>query len=311
MSPIASHLKSLKKQYLQALEAYLGGEGEVALQRAYELGRQAMAGELGILDMIALHHEALASLLLAAPPAEGCIRTRKGTEFLMQCLSPYEMTHRAYGEATRTLRRLNEILEEEAKRIAHALHDEAGQLLVSAHIALAEISADLPDPLRERLQETRGLLYQIERRLRELSHELRPAILDDLGLVPAIEFLAQGVSKRAGFPIAVDDETAGRLPPRIETALYRIIQEALTNVTKHASATHVRIRLAQDNGRILCSIQDDGKGFDAAAVLAGQAPRGLGLVGMRERLHALGGTMQVSSAPSHGTEIFVTVPVEV
>lgn len=298
------------QQYRRALGDYLGGGGEGSLQRAYELGRQALADGLGVLDMAVIHHEALATVLLAALAPEGRTHTAKAAPFFMESLSPFEMTHRAFGEARLTLRRLNEMLEEEAKRIAHALHDEAGQLLVSAHIALAEVASELPPAGRERLQEIRGYLYQIERRLRELSHELRPVVLDDLGLVAAIEFLAQGVSKRAGFPITVEGSTMGRLPPQTETALYRIVQEALTNVTKHACPTRVNIWLERDDRGVRCSVQDDGKGFDVAAVLGGQARRGLGLLGIRERVNALGGTLQITSAPSQGTELSVTIPVE-
>lgn len=298
------------EQYRRALQDYLAGGGEGDLQRAYELGREALAGGLGVLDMAMMHAEALGTVWPTAPTPEERAHAAKTAAFFMESLSPFEMTHRAFGEATLTLRRLNEMLEEESKRIAHALHDEAGQLLVSAHIALAEVASELPPPGRERLQEIRGLLYQIERRLRELSHELRPVVLDDLGLVAAIEFLAQGVSKRAGFPIAVDGSTMGRLPPQIETALYRIVQEALTNVTKHARSTRVNIRLGRKDRRVRCSVQDDGKGFDVDAVFGGRARRGLGLLGIRERVNALGGTLQITSAPRQGTELSVTIPVE-
>lgn len=122
------------------------------------------------------------------------------------------------------------------------------------------------------------LLDRIEEHLRRLSHELRPTILDDLGLFPAIEFLAQGVSRRMGLPITMEGSTEGRLPPLIETALYRIVQEALTNVTKHAQATRVTVRLQREVRKICCSIRDDGIGFDVPAVLARRGERGLGLI---------------------------------
>lgn len=228
----------------------------------------------------------------------------------MESLSPYEMTHRAFGEANLALRRLNEMLEESAKRIAHALHDEAGQLLVPAHLALAEVADVLTGPHRERVQEIRGILYEIERQLRQLSHELRPVVLDDLGIVPAVEFLARGVSERTGLIIQVEGSTQGRLPSQIETALYRIVQEALTNVGKHAQATRVRICLEQEYGKVCCIIRDDGRGFNKSSVLETRGQQGLGLRGIRERLNAVDGRLQITSAPNQGTELAVMIPLE-
>jgi len=200
--------------------------------------------------------------------------------------------------------------EEEARRIARELHDEAGQLLASVHLALEEVGRDLPPPHRERLPGIRDLLDRIEEELRRLSHELRPTILDDLGLVPALEWLIQGVSTRTGLPIALEGSTEGRLPPLIETALYRIVQEALTNVTKHARATRVMVRLRREASRIRCVIQDDGIGFDAPTVLARRGERGLGLIGIQERLFPLGGSLEITSSPGRGTALSITIPLE-
>ncbi len=219
-----------------------------------------------------------------------------------------DITERKWAE--KALHRLNEMLEEEAKRIARALHDEAGQLLATVHIALAEVARELPPPVRKRLQEVRGLLNQIEGQLRHLSHELRPTILDDLGLCPALEFLAQGVSTRTGLLITVKGSTEGRLPLSIETALYRIVQEALTNISKHARATRVRIQFQRAARRIRCVVRDDGIGFDVPSVLHRKGEQGLGLIGIRERLNALGGTLQITSAPGRGTELLITIPLE-
>lgn len=202
------------------------------------------------------------------------------------------------------------VREEEAKRIARALHDEAGQLLASVHIALEEATRQLPPPAGERLQGVRRLLDQIDEQLRRLSHELRPTILDNLGLLPALQFLAQGISTRAQVPITVEGSAGGRLPPAIETALYRVVQEALTNVTKHAQARHVRVQLQREAQMIRCVIRDDGIGFDVPAILARRGKASLGLLGMRERLDTLGGTLWITSAPGQGTELVITIPVE-
>ncbi len=212
--------------------------------------------------------------------------------------------------AQEALRRLNETLEEEAKRIAHALHDEAGQLLASVHIALEGIARDLAPSASRRLKAVKGLLDQIEAQLRQLSHELRPTILDDLGLLPALEFLADGVSKRAKLPVTVGGTTIGRLPAAIETALYRIVQEALNNATRHAQASRTTIRLEQNGQLIRCLISDDGIGFDVPVVLSRKGDKGLGLIGIRERLNAIGGAYRIISAPGQGTTLQVEIPLE-
>lgn len=203
-----------------------------------------------------------------------------------------------------------QVREEESRRIAHLLHDETGQTLTFAHIALDKVARELPPTASAHLQEVAELLHQIETQLRRLSHELRPTVLDDLGLLPAIRYLAQGVSARTGLQITVEGSIQGRLPFAIETAWYRIIQEALTNVSKHAKASRVGIQIDQKKEAILCTIRDDGSGFDAPSVLAGRGDGGLGLIGIRERIEALHGTLQIISAPDRGTELSVTVPVE-
>jgi signal transduction histidine kinase len=143
--------------------------------------------------------------------------------------------------------------------------------------------------------------------LRRLAHELRPTILDDLGLRPALEFLAEGFASRAGIKVIVRGTCEGRLPAQIENAVYRIVQEALTNAARHARATAVTVELEQAAHRLVCSVRDDGVGFDSEALL-GRGARGLGLLGMRERLTPFGGTLQIHSAPGQGTEVRVTVP---
>ncbi|HYV42851.1 MAG TPA: ATP-binding protein, partial [Thermoanaerobaculia bacterium] len=201
--------------------------------------------------------------------------------------------------------------EEEAKRIAHQLHDEAGQITASIHLALAEIGGGLPAPDRERLQQVTASLDEIEERLRRLSHELRPTILDDLGLRPALEFLAEGFSARSGIAIRVEGTMKGRVDPVIETTIYRVVQEALTNIARHSSAGDATIKLTREHERLRCTIRDDGVGFDTKLVRPGDGGhRGLGLLGIRERLDALGGRMQIRSTPAAGTELSVAVPIQ-
>jgi signal transduction histidine kinase len=301
----------LAEQYLKGLRDYLSGAGEDALGRAYELGRSALAESTSILDVLSLHHMALQAVLQDSRDSKEATGKTLGAEaFLAEVLSPYEMTHRGFRDAVSSLRFLNETLELEIKRIAHVLHDEAGQLLCAVHLALAELERDLPVALHERVGRVRGMLDQIDEQLRRLSHELRPTILDDLGLVPAIQFLADGVSKRAKQAITVHASLNERLPAPIETALYRIVQEALTNAAKHSHARNVHVQLDRSDGHVQCSICDDGAGFSVASVLARKTNKGLGLLGMQERLSAIGGTLQIQSSPSQGTLFLINLPLE-
>jgi len=301
-------MDKLEDQYTAALQDSIRGGGEPALQQAYELGRRALAEGLGVLDMATMYHKALAAVLSrASTPEEKMLAIRAGASFFVESLSPFEMTHRGFRETNTTLRRLNQTLEEESKRIAHALHDEAGQLLASVHLALEEVAGNLP-PAREHLQKVKGLLDQIEGQLRRLSHELRPTILDDLGLLPALKFLAEGVAARTGLLITVEDESPLSLSPLLETTLYRIVQEALTNVARHAKASQVDVNIHQELQTLQCSIRDNGVGFDVSAVLARTGGRGLGLIGIRERLNSLGGSLSIVSKQGQGTELVITIP---
>jgi signal transduction histidine kinase len=299
---------ALEHSYANALAEYLAGGGESALQGAYEIGRTALADGLGVLDMVAMHHAALASVVQRTSGTTALEQDLgRAKEFFSESLSPYEMAHRGFREAIVTLRQLNETLENEIQRIAHTVHDEAGQLLVAARLTMAGVAHDLTPSLQGRLQEVSAILDQAEKHLRRLSHELRPTILDDLGLVPAVQFLTDGISKRSGLSIGIRSSLNVRYAPNIETALYRIIQEALTNVTKHAQARNVEIQLTRVARSLHCRIRDDGIGFD---VLARGGQKGLGLVGIRERLNAVGGSLHIDSEPGRGTELLVKIPLE-
>ena len=303
--------KGCEERYFQALRAYLEGAGEQALGQAYELGRTTVSEGKGILEFVAMHHAAFEKLLPNHTTAGDATQVlRHAEEFLVEGLSPYEMTHRGFSDAIASLRHLNQTLEHEIQKIAHAVHDEAGQLLVAVHLALAEVARDLPSSMRGHLEPVTGLLDQLEKQLRRLSHELRPTVLDDLGLVPAIRFLADRVSKRTGLVIPVITRLEDRLPRNIETAVYRIVQEALTNAARHSGARNVRIRLERVGRVLRCAIADDGAGFETSAVLASQPRKGLGLLGIQERLSAVGGTLKIRSILGKGTELLIELPLE-
>ncbi len=299
------------EMYCAELKEYVATRGEAALGRAGELGRQALAERASIVEVAAIHHQTLGELLeKESDERRRMAALSAGTEFLTECLFPYEMAHRGFQDVLQALRQVNETLEAEIKRIAYAVHDEAGQLLVAVHLALADIMRELPKVQQKQIQRVEELLNQVEKHLRQYSHELRPTILDDLGWIPAIRILAEGVSKRAGVPIHIQATVAMRLPPPAETTLYRVMQEALQNVVKHAKARNVWIH-AWDEGTLLCcSIKDDGGGFDARVMQESSHRQGLGLIAMRERVSAVGGTLEIEAAPGRGTELTIRIPME-
>jgi len=302
--------KTFADQYRSALFDYAERGGEAALRHGYELGRRAIEEGKSLIEIASLHHEALLELAGEAVTADQrAAFLASGAVFLAESISPYEMAHRGFQDAVKALRQLNETLEEEIKRIAYAVHDEAGQLLVAVHLALAEVSQGLPKIQQAQLARIEQLLDQVAIQLRRYSHELRPTILDDLGWIPAIRFLAEGVTKRANLPIQIKAAISGRLPTAVEIALYRTVQEALTNATKHARATRVSIQIRRTGPHVCCSIEDDGSGFDARAVQSDPRKKGLGLLGMQERMNAIGGTLSIDSAPGRGTKLLIRVPV--
>jgi signal transduction histidine kinase len=302
---------TFEQEYRSAFSEYAQRGGEAVLARAYELGRRAISEKKSLMEIASLHHQALHGMLA---DAQGATRRQElsaaAAEFLAEILSPYEMAHRGVQDAIVALRQLNETLEEEIKRIAYAVHDEAGQLLVAAHLALADLARELLEPQKEWVERIGELLHQVEKQLRRYSHELRPTVLDDLGWIPAIRFLAEGVSKRANLSIDIKTTAAGRLPGPMEIALYRIVQEALTNAAKHSKASRVWIRIGRKNGIFCCSIEDDGVGFDVQAAQSHGKRRGLGLIGMQERLNAIGGTLSIDSARGKGTRLLIQLPME-
>jgi signal transduction histidine kinase len=204
------------------------------------------------------------------------------------------------------LRRVVEAQELERRRLARELHDETGQALTSILLGLKALEERTGDEAsRAAMEELRELVVSTLQDVRRLAVELRPTALDDFGLVAALERLTASFAEQTG--ISVDFQTAladERLPEEVETALYRIVQESLTNVVKHARARRVSILLARKEGSVKAVVEDDGRGFDPA-----QAGDGFGLVGMRERLALLGGRLEVESGADAGTTIAAEVPV--
>jgi signal transduction histidine kinase len=295
--------------YAEALGRFVAGAGEYALSEAYEIGRQALTGGLGLLDLVAVHDEAIRELLLADPMAEPLAVLAAARPFFIEALSPFEMHYRRADESTSAWRRLNELLEDEIKRIAHALHDEAGSILAQASLEMDLATAGLTPEIRERMNLARSLLDDTGQQLRHLSHELRPTILDDLGLLAAVEFLALGIERRSGVPIEVRGRLSERLPATVEIATYRIVQEALNNALRHAGRNAaIKVSVQVQKNSLHCVVRDDGVGFDVTAVLRDGRHSGLGLIGMRERASAAGGGCLIQSEPGRGTTVEISMP---
>ncbi len=208
--------------------------------------------------------------------------------------------------------RLLEIQETERRFIARELHDEVGQLLTATKLTLqAALRARSPKAVRGLVREGLALLDQGLSQVRSLALELRPSLLDDLGLPAALRWYLDRQAERAGFAIRLEGDIAGeRLPAEVETACYRVIQEAVTNVARHARAQRVVVRLAVVDDALEAVVRDDGAGFDVAAARARAAAGGsLGLLGMEERVALVGGRMRVESAPGRGAQVWVRLPV--
>jgi len=209
---------------------------------------------------------------------------------------------------TRLLEQVITAQEEERKRIARELHDETGQSLTSLMVRLQMVNQQCPLPdVQEQLDGVRALVAQTLDGVHNLAVELRPSVLDDLGLAAALRRYVQDYQAR--YPVEVDLVMMGleeRLPPAVETAVYRIIQESLTNIARHAQAQTVSVLVEHGHGRIRAIIEDDGVGFDEQ--VAARNGR-LGLYGMRERAELLNGTLTIESTPGQGTSIFIEVPL--
>ncbi len=307
--------EDLAQKFRVALRAYLCEGGEASLKSAYDLGRYALDAGFGILDITALLHRILAEVIEERHPGEKSAATvRLAQDFFVESLSSFEMTHRGSQEVNLALRRLNEKLndklEETAKQIATALHDEAWQLMAVVHIDLYRAAQNVPAATRRRLEKVQRSLKELEQNLRGLSHEIRPKILDDLGVVAALDFLARGISARTGVSITVEGPREQRFSPAIESNLYRIVQEALINSTRHAKATQANVLVRNSGGRLTCSVCDNGVGFKLQEVLAQKGHPGLGLLGIQERVATLGGSLQINSTPGKGTELRVDIPLD-
>jgi signal transduction histidine kinase len=203
--------------------------------------------------------------------------------------------------------RVVEAQEQERRRLARELHDETGQALTSILLGL-KAAEDAPDAVsqREAVAQLRELVVSTLQSVRRLAVELRPKALDDFGLEPALRHLADGFRDGTGIRLEIESRLGdARLAPDVETAVYRIVQEALTNVIRHADAQSVSILLTRKNGRVSVVIEDDGRGFDPER---GGSGSGIGLLGISERVRLLGGSLTIESSSGHGSALHIDLP---
>jgi two-component system, NarL family, sensor histidine kinase DevS len=229
---------------------------------------------------------------------------RLAETFAARAAVAVELSQRVASDA---LRRIVEAQELERQRLARELHDETGQALTSILLGLKPLEEALADhPATAALRELREHVVGALRDVRRLAVELRPAVLDDYGLAPALERLAESFAEQSGIRVDFHSALAeSRLPSEVETALYRVVQESLTNILKHADAHSVSVSLSRREPGVAAVIEDDGVGFDQREV----REDGIGLLGMRERLVLLGGRLKIESRKGAGTTIVAEVPL--
>ena len=202
------------------------------------------------------------------------------------------------------------VQEDERRRLARELHDGLGQNLTALKHRLGQIGSELapgPSPLRDKLDTALALCAGALDDTRNLSRLLRPPILDDLGLAPALQWLARSTEESSGLPVVIEIEPLPALDDEVQTLLFRVAQEAMNNAAKHSAAHSLLLRLVPRDGRLQLQVIDDGTGFDPEAAMAAG---GTGLGSMRERLRLYGGQLELRSAPGHGTRLRATVPLD-
>jgi signal transduction histidine kinase/streptogramin lyase len=241
-------------------------------------------------------------------------RNRELLELTEQREKAREELRVAYERLRKLTRRLEAAKEDERKHIAREMHDDMGPSLTAVIINLQLLVNETdPQVKATRTADTIELVDRMVQRIRDLSLDMRPPLLDELGLVPALSGYLESQAERAGIDIEVEDgPEIGRLTPEIEITAFRVVQEAVTNVIRHSGASHARVSVQRDNGSLMLQVGDDGRGFDVRDTIdRAAAGKALGLLGMQERVGALGGEFSLSSVPGRGTTIRARLPLEV
>ncbi len=286
MLGIADQIRTINESQLNA--------GKVRVEAAFESVRKRLTVTLGL--TIGL------GLLLALYSMRRILGLENETASHLRAIT------QARGELQQLSARLVEVQEQERRALSRELHDEIGQSLTGILVEIANLAAQIrAQKLEEMADKAAEIKREVENSIsvvRNLALLLRPSMLDDLGLVPALQWQAREVSKRGDLWVKVSaDEVSDDLPEEHKTCVYRIVQEALHNCTQHAAAKHVQVTVRQESASLQLSIRDDGRGFDS------RQEKGMGLLGMQERVSHLNGTFTVESSPGQGTALQVQLPL--
>lgn len=368
-----NRLSHLTRRYATILRKFSANKDEASLEKAYALGRAAIAGEFGILDMARLHQQALSNLLRPALDANKSTPIVRAAEtFFLESLSPFEATHRGFRETASDLQRVvttlekkneelsvinrtlsdeidvrkrteralrdseehyrelfnnarameerlrklsNQVLhvqEEERKRISRELHDEAGQALTAISVILASVDDGAGGSVelnRKKVAEAQRLLQRTQETLHDFARELRPTMLDELGLLPALRSYLKAFAERnkveVHFKSTPEVEQLGGTQ---KTVLFRVAQESLTNIAKHARASRVDCRIQKTRNRVCMTIADNGRSFSAESRKTGEKSQRLGLLGMQERVRLVNGRFTILPRLGKGTTVHVAIP---
>ncbi|MGH2572871.1 MAG: ATP-binding protein [Actinomycetota bacterium] len=337
----------LAERYQEALESFLAGADESGLWRAYELGRESLQSGLGLVDLVLLHRRALdRSSEDPAGPAETMRlgEVDEAVTFLLEALAPYEMAQevlrrgaedllrrndRARRSSSRDQGALRRVLltvdrleqerrrlaadlvdaeEKERKRIAAEVHDDSLQVLSALDMRIQGLIRTEEDGDRRRALETAQEIVRLaSERLRSLVFDLRPPDLERVGLSAVLRATLERLAAECGIQVELQDRLETAPQPEAGIVLYRIAQEALANVRRHARATAALVTLSQEDEGFLIQIRDDGQGFDPAE-RTGDGSKHFGLTVMRERAETVGGRIRVESLPGKGTVVEAWVP---
>jgi signal transduction histidine kinase len=338
---VLDRLRRENNAYWESLEPLFGWTPSQRVARSYYfLRRQVLPRRAGVLDLAA-EARALNAAGLAQRQRESDLRMRQfqkaakgslamvlGLALIVALASIYRVS-KLETEATRQLveseraekemrslsRQLMRAQEDERRNLSRELHDEIGQTLTALTVELANIQKLRlsPEEHQRHIDEARGLTAQTMRSVRQMAAGLRPSVLDDLGLGPALEWQAREFSRRTGIPVEVSLEgLRPDLPETHRTCLYRVVQETLTNCARHADARHIRINVHSDGEKLALTVQDDGKGFVAGAAgrpAPANGSRGIGLTGIEDRVKELGGSVAIQSQPGKGALVEVALPL--
>ena len=303
-------LSGVGKEHMErirtASERLLALESERVTLERQQLSDNLRVSRIGVATMVALSLLALAMFLRQRVTLEAMLMRHAGELKVERDQLEIEVAHRT-TELTRLAEDLQTAREDERGRVARELHDELGALLTAAKLDAARLKRSLSEvhspEINERLTHLTTTLNDGIGLKRRIIEDLRPSSLSNLGLKAAVEILASELGQRADLEIKTDIEPF-QLDEAAEITLYRMVQESLTNVAKYAGASEVNVRMVREGDQIVASVRDNGKGFDASRVRGSTH----GLVGMRYRVQARGGRLQVTSSPGQGTTVSAVLP---